>query len=557
MQADQAKGLRPLGNRISVPSALSRPALLAQLSTGLLLAAFYGIFIQRTSFEFDGERVYTLFDDAMISMRYAQNLAAGQGLTWNAGETAVEGFSNPLWTLWMAVLHLLGLAQNVVSLYVSISSAALLVATAFTLRALARMLYPEQSIIAVFAFWGTAAYYPLVSWSLRGMEVGLIALLLSLATLLALQLERRFESRSLGLLSCVLGLGILSRMEFAAPAMLVSVFVVWRAGEHRHRAARYLGLSILGALLALTAARLWYYGEWLPNTYYLKLGGVDLSARLSRGLGYLGLVGLLHLNLLLLLALAYSMLRRLQLLPGEWLLIGIFVLLSAYSAWVGGDAWDHYGFANRYIAPGVPLLGIVALRGAAALTASGRGRLFWLATGALWLSLNLLPMLVWLRDGALHSRGDAAWAALGLSMQGTTASDATIAVTWAGNLTYFSQRRTLDQLGKTDAVIAHGPNVSQSFRPGHSKWNFTRTFAELRPDLIAALYYATEDDFKTIEGWGYRRLAGNCFYRADTTKLDLAGLRSSLMMIEATPELGGVLCRPQAAGSYAPPWLPE
>ena len=35
-------------------------------------------------------------DDAWISVRYAENLAAGEGFVWNPGGPRVEGFSNPL-----------------------------------------------------------------------------------------------------------------------------------------------------------------------------------------------------------------------------------------------------------------------------------------------------------------------------------------------------------------------------------------------------------------------------------------------------------------------------
>ena len=35
-------------------------------------------------------------DDAYISLRYAENLAAGRGFAWNAAGPRVEGFSNPL-----------------------------------------------------------------------------------------------------------------------------------------------------------------------------------------------------------------------------------------------------------------------------------------------------------------------------------------------------------------------------------------------------------------------------------------------------------------------------
>jgi hypothetical protein len=51
-------------------------------------------FIYRSSFmALDGARYFSLFDDAMISMRYAWNLSHGNGLVWNAGER-VQGYTN-------------------------------------------------------------------------------------------------------------------------------------------------------------------------------------------------------------------------------------------------------------------------------------------------------------------------------------------------------------------------------------------------------------------------------------------------------------------------------
>ena len=48
-----------------------------------------------------------LSDDALISLRYAQRLAEGKGLTWNDGER-VEGYTNFLWTVACAGLRTLG-----------------------------------------------------------------------------------------------------------------------------------------------------------------------------------------------------------------------------------------------------------------------------------------------------------------------------------------------------------------------------------------------------------------------------------------------------------------
>ena len=47
-------------------------------------------------------------DDALISIRYATNLADGVGLKYNPGQPAVEGFSNPLFTLLTSALLFLG-----------------------------------------------------------------------------------------------------------------------------------------------------------------------------------------------------------------------------------------------------------------------------------------------------------------------------------------------------------------------------------------------------------------------------------------------------------------
>ena len=50
-----------------------------------LFLVYAALFIYRTSFVVAGERYFSLFDDAMISMRYARNLAHGYGLVWNPG----------------------------------------------------------------------------------------------------------------------------------------------------------------------------------------------------------------------------------------------------------------------------------------------------------------------------------------------------------------------------------------------------------------------------------------------------------------------------------------
>src|SRR5215218_5401378 len=70
---------------------------------GTCFVAWASLFIYRSSVVgLDGGRYFALFDDAMISMRYAWNFSHGFGLVWNPGEY-VEGYTNPLWTLVMSL----------------------------------------------------------------------------------------------------------------------------------------------------------------------------------------------------------------------------------------------------------------------------------------------------------------------------------------------------------------------------------------------------------------------------------------------------------------------
>src|SRR5689334_20098800 len=69
---------------------------------GLSYAAWAAVFIARSAVATDHGRYYCLFDDAMVSLRYAWNLAHGAGLVWNPGER-VEGITSLSWSLYMSL----------------------------------------------------------------------------------------------------------------------------------------------------------------------------------------------------------------------------------------------------------------------------------------------------------------------------------------------------------------------------------------------------------------------------------------------------------------------
>ena len=103
-------------------------------------------YILATSVVEEGQRWFVLWDDAMISMQYARNLAYGHGLVWNVGGEPVQGFTNLGITLFMAFLHGLAIPLPYVSLVDATKTWPLP-----RCRALSRTLYVPSMLVRMYA----------------------------------------------------------------------------------------------------------------------------------------------------------------------------------------------------------------------------------------------------------------------------------------------------------------------------------------------------------------------------------------------------------------------
>lgn len=470
-------------------------------------------YIQATSFVIDGTRYYVLFDDAMISMRYAYNLAHGNGLVWNIGER-VQGFTNPLWVFYMAGLHLLPIPAPQVALAVQLTGAALLAATLLVVRRIVEHL-TDDLLAMLGAVALTAFYAPLLSYGLLGMEVSALALLLAASILLIL---RNGTDRFTPWLYVMLAVGTLLRSDMAVPYVIIVAAMCLIQRRHRTRHLAWgLGLLVL-SLVGQGLASFIYYGQWLPNTYYLKVEGWPFTLRILRGL--YALVWFIYYSnwMLFFLPLTLLLFRR------DWKVLLPFAILFgqlAYSVYVGGDAWEHHGGANRYICIAMPLFfALLAVsveelrRRATALLGDTRfgelgSRLAWAVSFVVaLLNLNLL-MGDWksierwdLARRPDYVAGSDANLSAALALRNTTTPDATIAVLGAGTIPYLlPDHRVLDILGKTDPVIAHEAVRTPmsiedvpDMRPGHMKWDYARTFGDLKPDVIVSIWPGTTEE---------------------------------------------------------------
>lgn len=354
---------------------------------GLMLAAYLLwslTFIQRSSFEVEGQRMYALFDDAMISMRYAWNLVQGHGLVWNVGQDPVEGYTNFLWVLVMASqIALFGrlhgvLAMQIVGLLILCANALLSLSVLRTVRrrlALPDSLFAEGLLLAL-----TLLYYPSSYWGLMGMETSLVTLWALLALLLALGQDEA-QARSLPWLSVVLGLAFWTRPDTLILAALLLAYRAYALGLRAWRAWLREGLIVLAFVAALSLFRLAYYGALVPNTYTLKVEGMPLLPRLRDGLGFIApyLTTTAALFALGLLGLADGLVAwwrqiradrrtwwRLNAAQSSLALLALVVILHiVYQIWTGGDPWPYW----RMLVPAMPALFILVVLGLDWLTA--------------------------------------------------------------------------------------------------------------------------------------------------------------------------------------------
>jgi hypothetical protein len=481
------------------PGAGATPAGRTGVGFWLLLAlalVYYALFIARTSFVIGGERYFCLFDDAMVSMRYAQHLAEGHGLVWNVGEAPVEGFSNPLWTLIMALFHkALPLATRLRSLPIQVLGALILAVHLVYVRRLAMLLSGGSRGVGLGAVALVAFYFPLVNWTLQGMEAGVLAVITTVAVWMVL------SRASVARLYALLGVGTLVRMDFVV-VMVVIAIVAALTDRGRRRRHLLVGLGVVAASLVVqTFARRIYFGDFLPNTYYLKLTGYPLGLRLIRGAWVL-LRFLLRSNPILLL-LPFALLAWPERLARSRFALPVSLLVAqcAYSVWVGGDAWENEGVCNRYVTVAMPVVLVMvswALSSIATRLAGRRHALASSLVGAL-VVIMMLTDAPWrgvlLLDAPPYVTVNAGLTARGLAARQVTTDQARIAVAAAGATSYFSDRLSIDMLGKSDRHVARLPmhrairqNPLTYFYPGHLKWDYAYSIGELRPDVVLQLW---------------------------------------------------------------------
>jgi arabinofuranosyltransferase len=424
-------------------------------------------------------------DDAFISLRYVQNFLHGNGLVWNAGER-VEGYSNFLWVMIVSALGRFGLDPVLATKLIGAGSYVLLVGLVFWwVRKWSRESLDTSLWMIPVIVTATAA--PVVIWSMAGLETELFALLATAGVLSFAECMAE-NHRAMAGAGVLLGLAALCRPDgllFVALACGYGVIRGLFTPERFDR--RLIGFVVPIGLLVLPHLfwRHWYYGQWVPNTYFVK--GPQSLDLVQTGLSYVGNFAVAFPVVMVLTGVAavWGVGARTLNHRSGWLLSVIVVYLT-YVATIGGDHMPGY----RLLVPIIPLAGVLLyqlIQSVRVLTLPRVSAgivvavLCLFAVGIQWPDTECRRARI--TDGAAYIGS-----LIGKYINANWPEGSLVALNTAGSTPYYAPKlKFIDMLGLNDTMIAHRKNVplrtEMQKTPGHGKGDGQYVLSR-RPDYI-------------------------------------------------------------------------
>lgn len=446
-------------------------------------------------------------DDAYIGYRYSQNLAAGKGLVFNAGER-VEAYSDFLYVVLMASAFWVTNQGGVYLYSVLLNLIFAAVAWGLLVFDLRRRLGEGYALAGGLLF---AVCLPLWVAVASGLETTQV-LMISVA--IWVTVERAVAApnpRRVAVLCVLLGLSVLSRADgFILPGVAVLYLMLKR----RFRPAVLCALTVFMTFGVNVLCRYHYYGYVFPTTYYLKVAGPMLS-RTSYAFVMLKAVALLEGLLAFLLAGLFVLVEIVRLawkqparIAEELRFDLVFpVVWIAYWFFIGGD-----NFWDRFLIILFPL-GIFNL-------------LRFFAGNAPPKVTSLVVVLLVLLEVGPPLNGDPrfnyqfndydCWVTAGKFL-GQTFPGETLATGGLGKMPFYSGLYAEDILGLTDPVLARRPVATADYQPGHMKFDPDYTLAR-QPDLIANWIFQNGDLAYALTKQKYQAAGYHVDYLINTTR---------------------------------------
>lgn len=231
-----------------------------------------------------------LCDDAYISFRYARNFGDGFGLIFNPGGEAVEGYSNFLWVVVLALGRVMGIAPDQIANPI-LTVCSLILVVLVILRCLRDLPARASAWWLLLPATLLASNRSFAVWSTSGLETRLFELLIVAGLLRAISELEAFEGSqrpSWPGAAVLLALATLTRPDgLLLSACILGVWAFWPLCWGGFQIRRVVMGAVVYAIpvIAHYLFRYFTYGDWLPNTYYVKvndpwweMGGIYFQA---------------------------------------------------------------------------------------------------------------------------------------------------------------------------------------------------------------------------------------------------------------------------------------
>ncbi|UCE24239.1 MAG: hypothetical protein JSU74_13265 [Candidatus Zixiibacteriota bacterium] len=220
-----------------------------------------------------------IIDDAGITFAYARSLAGGHGLVSQPGAEPVEGYSNLLWLLMMVPFFLLRVFDPFI--VPKIVGAVLVLFTFIFLSKTVRRYFGIGHFGSFVILILVSSNTSFAVWACSGLENALFVALITFLFYYLVRMLAGDESLDRSAVVCaVVTVGIgLTRPDGVVYAAMFPAAVLLRLVTARPVNLKP-ALSAAGLNVALFAVcygasvifRYYYFGEWMPNTYYAKGG---------------------------------------------------------------------------------------------------------------------------------------------------------------------------------------------------------------------------------------------------------------------------------------------
>lgn len=299
-----------------------------------------------------------LQDDAFITFRYSENWSNGLGPVFNQGEK-IEGYTNFLW------MFIIALCLNFIKDPIVLSHFWGIVFYFITLLCYYRISisFFSNAFLSILFLFLLGTNYSLSSYATGGLETSLASALLALTLFLINKIElNKIQNIYLFLISIVLSLLILTRLDFGLVVALIYIYIIYRIFFIEIK-DKFKRIIILSAPLTLLVGfyLLWkylYYKNLLPNTFNAKLnGGSDYN--ILSGLDFLlTFITTYWLGLPILFLLSLVVFRKVVLNTHfEKILLILLLLVTFYVVSIGGDFMEF-----RFFVPYIPILFLILIK---------------------------------------------------------------------------------------------------------------------------------------------------------------------------------------------------